>query len=101
MSDESQPYQYVAPTVTELEAQLKTAGQRHISEIWEYTQAFVAIAVTLATLGVSACLALRDEKQVAAFMLLSSAFFLVVGFYFGRTNHTRVGGIGVVEGQTR
>jgi hypothetical protein len=76
------------------EAGLRTAGQRRINIIWEVTQATIALAVTGATLYVAAMLALKDQGQTAAFLLLSNAFFLVVGFYFGRTNHQRVGGIG-------
>jgi hypothetical protein len=85
----------------ESELSLKTGGQRRINIIWEGTQAFVAIAVTIATLFVAASLALKDEKQVAAFLLLSNAFFLVIGFYFGRTNHQRQGGSGAHDGDSR
>jgi hypothetical protein len=79
------------------EVSLRTAGQRRINVIWEITQAAIALAVTGSTLYVSAALALKDQGQTAAFLLLSNAFFLVVGFYFGRTNHQRVGGIGSME----
>jgi hypothetical protein len=72
---------------------LRTAGQRRINIIWEITQATIAITVTGATLYVAAQLALKDSGQTAAFLLLSNAFFLVIGFYFGRTNHQRVGGV--------
>jgi cobalamin synthase len=76
-------------------------GQRRINLIWEITQAVVALAVTGVTLFVSASLALRGDTDEAARLLLSNAFFLVVGFYFGRTNHQRVGGIGGDTGGTR
>lgn len=76
------------------ETALRSAGQRHINLIWEFTQAFVAIAVTIATLYVSARLATNSSGDTAAFLLLSNAFFLVIGFYFGRTNHQRTGGVG-------
>ena len=65
-----------------------TANQHRINIVWEGTQALIAIAVTFATLFVSAKLALGGVES-AAFILLSNAFFLVVGFYFGRTNHAR------------
>jgi len=71
-----------------------THGQRRINLIWEVTQALVAVAVTFVTLYVSAALALRGDTDEAARLLLSNAFFLVIGFYFGRTNHQRVGGVG-------
>ncbi len=72
-----------------------TAGQRQINRIWELTQALIAALVTMATLYVASRLALMDRGETAAFLLLSNAFFLVIGFYFGRTNHQRVGGVDV------
>lgn len=83
----------LSPITTE-EQDRKTAGQRQINRVWEYTQSFVAVAVTLSTLYVSSALAIRDQGETAAFLLLSNAFFLVIGFYFGRTNHQRTGGVG-------
>ena len=70
-----------------------THGQRRVNLIWEVTQAAIALAVTLTTLFVSTMLALRGDIDRAATLLLSNAFFLVVGFYFGRTNHQRTGGV--------
>jgi cytochrome bd-type quinol oxidase subunit 2 len=76
------------------ETSLRTAGQRRVNIIWEMTQAFIAAVVTLATLLAAVTLVLKDQKAEAAFLLLSNAFFLVIGFYFGRTNHARTGGVG-------
>lgn len=76
------------PTTT-LEENLHTAGARKINLIWEFTQAFIAFAVTVATLW---------SAVVAPDMLpaiLGNAFFLVIGFYFGRTNHARTGGMAI------
>lgn len=75
----------------------RTAGQRTINVLWEVTQAIIAIAVTLDTLYVAGQLALivSGGKSDSAFLLLSNAFFLVIGFYFGRTNHQRMGGVGI------
>ena len=73
---------------------LRSAGQRRVNIIWEATQAVIAVGVSAFTLYVSSSLVLKDSTQTAAFLLLSNAFFLVVGFYFGRTNHQRTGGIG-------
>ena len=81
------------PPTTTAEDDLRTASQRRVNLIWEFTQSFVAIAVTCTTLFVAAKLALRGDGIQAAFLLLSNAFFLVVGFYFGRTNHQRRGGV--------
>lgn len=84
----------IAPTTT-AEENRGTAGQRRVNLVWEYTQSLIAIFVTLATLGASVWLVARQgsDTNTAAFILLSNAFFLVVGFYFGRTNHQRVGGV--------
>ena len=82
------------PSTTTAEGDRMTAGQRRVNLIWEFTQSVIALAVTGATLFVAGQLSLRDETQTAAFLLLSNAFFLVSGFYFGRTNHQRTGGIG-------
>jgi hypothetical protein len=74
---------------TTAEQDRATFGQRRINLIWEGTQAAIAVSVTLAT--VSGAL-MSVESAV-----LSNSFFLVVGFYFGRTNHQRIGG--VVQGR--
>lgn len=89
------------PSTTTSEQDRKTASQRRVNIIWESTQALIAVWVTGATLYVAASLALKDNAQTASFLLLSNAFFLVIGFYFGRTNHTRSGGIGGDSAGTR
>jgi cobalamin synthase len=95
-----QPADVLAATTTS-EQDRKSAGQRRVNIIWELTQALIAVAVTAATLYVSAQLALKNDGQMAAFLLLSNAFFLVIGFYFGRTNHQRSGGVGGDAAGTR
>ena len=62
-----------------------TAAKRKnaINFLWEATQAFLAIALTSATI-VSAFLKERDIPST-----LTNALFVVLGFYFGRTNHAR------------
>lgn len=62
---------------------------RRINMMWETTQAIVAIAVTLTTLGTCAYLVVKGDGAMGAFLLLSNVFFLVVGTYFQRTNHTK------------
>jgi hypothetical protein len=79
------------------EHSLRTAGQRRVNILWEFTQALIAVAVTISTLFVSARLAQTQGADMAAFLLLSNAFFLVIGFYFGRTNHERQGGVGPTD----
>jgi hypothetical protein len=80
--EEQQP---LAPTTTE-QQDITTAGQRRINLIWEFTQAAIAIFVTLALIYTAV------EKIEAP--EIRNAFFLIVGFYFSRTNHAAIGGIG-------
>lgn len=90
----------LSPTTT-AEENRKSAGQRQVNIIWEATQSIIALAVTSSTLYVAAKLSILNPTQTAAFLLLSNAFFLVIGFYFGRTNHQRVGGVGGDQAGTR
>lgn len=94
-----------APTTTE-EEERTSAGQRQTSMLWENTQARIALVVVYAAIIVASALSLTamlpwaSERQVAlaitAFMLLSSLSSLVIGFYYGRTNHQKVPGGGVL-----
>jgi hypothetical protein len=79
-------YPLHVPSTTTLEEDLHSAGQRRVNITWEYTQSFVAIAVVIANI-IGALYTGADSP------LLANAFFLVIGFYFGRTNHARVGGV--------
>ena len=73
-------------STTTAEEDRKTFGQRRINLIWEVTQALIALLVA------SAAITAALKGQVSE--MLGNAFFLVIGFYFGRTNHQRVGGVG-------
>lgn len=75
---------------TTAQEDITTAGQRKVNLIWEYTQAFIAIVVVVATM-VSG-LKVKKDEQIPT--ILSVAFGTVVGFYFSRTNHQAIGGIG-------
>lgn len=79
----------LAPTTTE-QQDLTFAGQRRINLIWECTQASIAVIVTLALVYLSIVKTSAPE--------LNNAFFLIVGFYFGRSNHSNIGGVGVKVG---
>lgn len=87
-----EPAKAVAPTTT-IEQNLHSLGQRRVNLIWEVTQGIIALLVTATTLFVAANLAMTGSGETAAFLLLSNSFFLVIGFYFGRTNHQQVGGV--------
>lgn len=82
------------PSVTTPEEDRTTASQRRVNLIWETTQSLIALLVTGTSVMVAANLSVRGDGGSAAFLLLSNAFFLVIGFYFSRTNHTKTGGIG-------
>lgn len=75
----------VAPTTTHQE-DLTTSGQRRVNLIWECTQAAVALTVTLAVVYSAVSGIMSDT--------LTNAFFLIIGFYYSRTNHAAIGGIG-------
>lgn len=75
----------LAPTTTYQE-DLVTAGQRKVNLIWEYTQASVAISVT--------CSMIYIAVSMIDSVTLTNAFFLIIGFYFSRTNHSAIGGVG-------
>ncbi|HVJ72020.1 MAG TPA: hypothetical protein VM531_11045 [Sphingomicrobium sp.] len=112
MSDiEKKPSDSV-PATTTSEQDRSTAGQRRINILWELTQSFIAGLVVMAVLYVSSRMilsALPGEAtmhQIAnanlAFVFLTGVANLVIGFYFGRTNHQRTGGIGIrASGETR
>lgn len=82
----------VAPNTTEQE-DMTLAGQRRINLIWEFTQAIIAIAVILGYVGLVAYGAVSG-KDIKVPESMTNTLFLVVGFYFSRTNHAAVGGVG-------
>jgi len=87
------PTQNINSTTT-AEQDLHSAGQRKINYIWEYTQAAIALITVLANIiYIFAMLFIPNISTGAATAatLLANAFFLVIGFYFGRTNHARMG----------
>jgi hypothetical protein len=81
------------PPTTTTQQDLTHEGQRRINLIWERTQATIALFVVFATLGVAGYLAVKDPQfQIPT--IFSVAFGTVVGFYFSRTNHAAIGGVG-------
>jgi hypothetical protein len=74
------------PATTTEQEDIVTAGQRRINIIWEVTQATIAITCTGAMIYCGI-------KKIDA-TELKNAFFLIIGFYFSRTNHTAIGGTG-------
>lgn len=94
MEAQQQP---LTPTTT-AEQDLTAKGQRGINLIWERTQAYISISVVGTT-----CLGVLTSIIGRLFVPQTAVTFpaewwtilgLVIGFYFGRTNHTRSGGVG-------
>ncbi len=82
----------LAPTTTAQE-DLTTSGQRQINLLWERTQAIIALVVVMSTMAAGLFSAFTtSERQVPTIM--SVAFGTVIGFYFSRTNHAAIGGVG-------
>lgn len=82
------------PPDTTRQQDLTTAGQRRVNLIWEYTQALISILVIVPNMivGTAQGLGLTPAREYP--IILSSSLFLVVGFYFSRTNHAAIGGVG-------
>ncbi len=80
------------PATTTFQEDLTTAGQRRVNLIWERTQAVIALCVVFATMGASLYGMVKD-LQIPT--LMAVAFGTVVGFYFSRTNHAAIGGVGI------
>lgn len=78
------------PPDTTAEEDITTAGQRRVNLIWEFTQATIAILITMAMIYSE----IKNLDSVAIRM----GFSLIVGFYFSRTNHQAIGGIGKKPG---
>lgn len=82
------------------EIALKTAGQREINLIWEHTQRRIALSVFACSLMVAVAVSVfgkwlgSPELQLASVVFLYGVANMVAGFYFGRTNHQRSGGVG-------
>lgn len=94
MSEHTNPVEDSPARATTTSAEdLVTVGQRSINMLWEWTQAALAVIVAMVTLYVAARMALSGDKDEAAFLLLSNAFFSVISVYLTRTNHTKTGGV--------
>jgi uncharacterized membrane protein YoaK (UPF0700 family) len=81
------------PATTTAQEDIVTAGQRQINLIWERTQSLIAIFVVGANMA-SAMWNVFKGQGVDVPPIMSSAMFLILGFYFARTNHQAIGGVG-------
>jgi putative exporter of polyketide antibiotics len=100
LSKQSQALDPSLPARTTFQEDLVTAGQRRVNLIWEYTQALIAGLVVIANMIVGVYDGITPSDKHPDFpTILSSALFLIVGFYFSRTNHAAIGGVGVKPAQ--
>jgi hypothetical protein len=81
------------PARTTFQEDLTTASQRKVNLIWESTQAVIALLVTIATMIAGLYSMVNGVVQIPT--ILAVAFGTVIGFYFSRTNHAAIGGIGL------
>lgn len=93
------------PNTTE-EQQTVTAGQRIVNLLWENTQASIAKAVVYTSLAVNSVTAVcilvfkvemnSSQTTIVTVCLqpISLITGIIIGFYFSRTNHSAIGGVG-------
>ncbi len=74
------------PANTTAQEDIVSAGQRKINLIWEATQSTISVLITVAVIY---CAITKNLNET-----ITNAFFLIVGFYFSRTNHSAIGGVG-------
>lgn len=90
----------MTPTTT-LEEDRLALSQRAMNMVWETTQMKIALSVIWASLLAALILSIggailgTPDIQLAAVVFLFGVANLVTGFYFGRTNHQRGGGVQV------
>lgn len=84
----------VLPPSTTAEQDKHSMGQRRINLIWEITQALIALSIIWTSVGAATWIVVADSaNRLMAFLFMSNVVSIVIGFYFGRTNHQRVGGV--------
>ena len=88
---QSQRYDPSIPAQTTFQQDLTFAGQRRINLMWERTQSAIALIVVLVTMT-AGLYWMVENLQIPT--LMAVAFGTVVGFYFSRTNHAAIGGVG-------
>src|SRR6185436_4624900 len=102
----------LSPNTTAQE-DLTTAGQRAINLIWETTQSRIALFVIVIGFLVNALVIivlLVTSREITVNQLAVISICLqfinltggiVIGFYFSRTNHAAIGGIGYKKNQSQ
>ena len=90
------------PAKTTYQEDMTTAGQRAINLIWETTQGKIAVYIMLGTmltdmLVLAITIILGKDLTAAQALLVGVVNSLgtgVMSYYFSRTNHTQIGGVG-------
>lgn len=90
----TQPTLPSLPPTTTVQDDITKAGQRKVNLIWEYTQSTIALTLLLASVTIFVYQAMHPTLNVQFPPILSNGLFMVLGFYFARTNHAAIGGIG-------
>lgn len=105
ITKETQHQPSVAPDTTR-QQDLVVAGQRTVNLLWEKTQARIALWVIgvgmfVNSLLIVALVLIQKDVSVDRLAVISIALQfinltagIVIGFYFSRTNHTNIGGVG-------
>lgn len=95
VGDMPAPVHAPLPATTTAQEDITTAGQRRVNMIWEFTQASIALMVIIANMIVGISHGVGYTTPSTEYpIILSSSLFLIVGFYFSRTNHAAIGGVG-------
>ena len=102
MADELQSL----PPTTTVQQDMTTEGQRKINLIWETTQSKIALFVVgigmlingfliLLLVAVNIDVSVNDLAVISVCLqFINLTAGIVIGFYFSRTNHAAIGGIG-------
>lgn len=91
------------PPTTTLEEDIRTQSQRDLNMTWENTQSLISKIVVVTTcIGalISLCVkAFFPERPIAFPPEWWAIVGLVIGFYFGRTNHARTSEVSPFHGR--
>lgn len=82
--------------------ELVREGQRAINLIWERTQSRIALTVVVVTIlidGAASLILIVYQRDITVGQTFGLSFLnmicsIVISFYFSRTNHQAIGGIG-------
>lgn len=104
--------QPLAPNTTEQEDKV-TEGQRAINLLWERTQSRIAyisiMSSQLVNIAIILILLYKEKETPPATIAVITASIaamnltvgIIIGFYFSRTNHTAIGGVGKKDVQSK